>query len=140
MIMIGCVGCFFDIPSLLPVLLCTAFMFLAGYNFSDIGKYFLISFNNQPADEKDPEGGIIFFRALQRYLLLSGGIGAMMGLIFTRKSGRISLPEQYVFGIEQYAVNRRPLLFHVVRRVEICNAPDQELIWIKNILTLNRNT
>jgi len=81
MIMVGCVGCFFDIGSLVMVLLCTLFMLKTNYSFGEIGRYFSCGFGNKTVNTADLKKGIIFFKNMQRYLFISGGIGAMMGLV-----------------------------------------------------------
>ena len=77
----GCVACFFDIPSVILVLLSTVIMLLTGYSPKEFGRCFSISFRGKAAGASEIKQGISFFRAAQRYLLISGGIGAVMGLI-----------------------------------------------------------
>ena len=77
----GCVPCFFDIPSVLLVLLSTVIMLLTSYSPKEFGRCFSISFRGREAEPAEIRKGISFFRAAQRYLLITGGIGAMMGLI-----------------------------------------------------------
>ena len=81
MFMVGCVACFFDIGSLVMVLLSSFIMCLAGSSPSEMGRYFGAAFTGKSADRKTIESGIIFFKALGKYFILSGIIGMMMGLI-----------------------------------------------------------
>lgn len=81
MLMTGCVRCFFDIGSLLMVVLSTIFMLLANFGFSDIRKNFKLGFKKERIEPSELKNGIIFFTTMQKYLGISGAIGVMMGLI-----------------------------------------------------------
>lgn len=81
MFIVGCIACFFDIPSLLMVLLPTILMLLTCYRLSEMGQYFSIAFSDKKADTEEIKKGIVFFKTMQKYLLIASGIGVMMGLI-----------------------------------------------------------
>jgi hypothetical protein len=81
MIVVGCVGCFLDIGSLLMVLLCTLFMLKANYSFGEMGRYFSCAFSCKNPWIVDIKNGIIFFKTMQKYLFISGGLGVLMGMI-----------------------------------------------------------
>ncbi len=81
MIMSGCIKCFFDIPSLLLIVLSTLFMLTASFSPAEIGKYFKLGFKQDAADRAELEKGIIFFKAMQKYLFIAGCIGFFIGLI-----------------------------------------------------------
>ncbi len=81
MFIVGCIACFFDIPSLLMVLLPTLLMLLTCYRLSEMGQYFSIAFSDKKADPVELEKGIGFFKAMQKYLFIASGVGVMMGLI-----------------------------------------------------------
>ena len=81
MIVSGCFACFFDIPSLLLIVLAALFMLLSTYSFRDIGTYFSIGISRKDTDTVTLEKGILFFKTMQKYLIIMGVVGAMMGLI-----------------------------------------------------------
>ncbi len=81
MFIVGCTACFFDIPSLLMVLLPTLLMLLTCYKLSEMGKYFSIAFSDKKADTAVIEKGIGFFKTMQKYLFIASGVGVMIGLI-----------------------------------------------------------
>ncbi|MDC7227878.1 MAG: hypothetical protein PQJ61_14020 [Spirochaetales bacterium] len=81
MIMSGCITCFFDIGSLAMVLLSTFIMMLANYSTAEIKNAFTLGFSRDLPEPPALKAGIIFFKAFQKYLILSGAMGFFLGLI-----------------------------------------------------------
>ena len=81
MILTGCVACFFDIGSLVMVLISAIIMILANYSIADIGKYFALGYRKEAVMPSELKDGILFFKSFQKYLAIAGGIGFFMGLI-----------------------------------------------------------
>ncbi len=72
---------YIDFMSMLLVLLCPLVLLLANFSLSDIRKYFAIGFKEENVDPIDLENGIVFFSSLQKYLILSGMMGAFVGIM-----------------------------------------------------------
>ncbi len=77
----GCIGCFFDLTSAGALLLSTIFVLCANFKLSEIRKYFSLGFKKDQTDIIELKNGILFFTALQKYLILSGSIGTFAGII-----------------------------------------------------------
>jgi len=75
------VSIYLDVLSIMLVLLCSIILLMANFSLSDIRKYFVIGFNKDTALPSDLKNGILFFSSLQKYLILSGVLGSVMGLI-----------------------------------------------------------
>jgi flagellar motor component MotA len=72
---------FVDFPSLiiatvLPLLLC-----FTTFTPADMGRSFRAAFGRGRTEKKELEVAVVFFLALQRYLLLSACIGALIGIM-----------------------------------------------------------
>ena len=78
---IGDVDIYLDMMSILLILMCPLVLLLANYSLSDIRKYFAIGFKKENVEPVDLKNGIIFFSSLQKYLVLSGIMGSLIGLI-----------------------------------------------------------
>ena len=78
---IGAVLIFIDFPSAMVVLLCTLILLLANYSLGDIRRFFILGFRKEEIDPGDLENGVIFFSAVQKYLVLSGMLGVFVGMI-----------------------------------------------------------
>ncbi|MCK5200024.1 MAG: MotA/TolQ/ExbB proton channel family protein [Spirochaetales bacterium] len=78
---IDSVGIFIDPPSAMLVILCSLVLLLANYSLRDIRKHFAMGFKKENFDSTDLKNGIVFFSALQKYLLLSGMMGTFIGMI-----------------------------------------------------------
>ena len=75
------VDIYFDILSIMLVLMCSLVLILANYNLGEIRKYFVIGFKQGNLDSVDLKNGILFFTALQNYFILSGLLGVFIGII-----------------------------------------------------------
>ena len=78
---IGDIDIYLDMMSILLILMCPLVLLLANYSLSDIRKYFAIGFKKENVEPVDLKNGIIFFSSLQKYLVLSGIMGSLIGLI-----------------------------------------------------------
>lgn len=78
---IGDVLIFIDFPSAMVVLLCTLILLLANYSLGDIRRFFILGFRKEEIDPGDLENGVVFFSAVQKYLILSGMLGVFVGMI-----------------------------------------------------------
>ncbi len=72
---------FVDVPSLVVVVVPVLAMSIASFSPREIGKSFRVAFARQPAEPAELRTAAAFFRALQRYLILSGLIGVFTGVI-----------------------------------------------------------
>ncbi len=72
---------FLDVPSMVVVFIPTILLCFVTFAPADISRSFRASFGKGTAPEKDLKVAVVFFRALQRYLLISAAIGAMTGLM-----------------------------------------------------------
>ncbi len=72
---------FLDFPWLVVVVVPTVLLCFTSFSPADIGRSFKASFGKAPAAEKDLKTAVVFFKALQRYLVLSAIIGSVIGLI-----------------------------------------------------------
>lgn len=75
------VSIYFDIFSIVLLLVCPMVLLLANFSLSDIRKYFTIGFKKENIEPVDLKNGIVFFTALQRYFILSGLLGVFIGVI-----------------------------------------------------------
>ena len=78
---IGAVLIFIDFPSAMVVLLCTLILLLSNYSLGEIRKFFALGFRKEEIDPGDLENGVVFFSAVQKYLILSGMLGVFVGMI-----------------------------------------------------------
>jgi len=72
---------FIDIPGLVMVVVPTLVLCLATFPPRVIGRSFTVAFIRQPASEPELRQAAVFFRSMERYLLLSGLIGAIIGIV-----------------------------------------------------------
>ncbi len=72
---------FLNLPSFLIVLLLSLFLSLCTFSPAEIVHYFVIAFRKQAGEESELRAGIVFFRALQWYLIAAGLIGFFIGFI-----------------------------------------------------------
>ncbi len=70
---------FFDAPSLIVVIAPVLAMCLAVFSPREIGRSFRAAWGG--GEEQDLRAACVFFRALERYFLLSGLLGVLMGVI-----------------------------------------------------------
>ncbi len=73
------VAFFFDAPSLIVVIVPALLMCFAVFSPRDIGRSFRAAWGG--VEERDLKAAAVFFRALERYFLLSGFLGVLMGVI-----------------------------------------------------------
>ncbi len=72
---------FLDYPSLIMVIVPAAVLCLAAFPPRVIGKSFVVAFSRQAATEQELRQAAVFFMSLQRFFLLSGAIGALIGIV-----------------------------------------------------------
>ncbi len=72
---------FLNLPSLIIVLVIAVSLSLCTFGPSEIVHYFAIAFRVDDNDQSGLRDGIVFFRALQWYLIAGGLIGFLIGLI-----------------------------------------------------------
>lgn len=72
---------FLDVPSLIVVIVPVLAMSFAAFSPRDIGKSFRVAFTRQPAEPAELRTAAAFFKALERYIILSGLIGVFTGVI-----------------------------------------------------------
>jgi flagellar motor component MotA len=72
---------FLDYPSLIMVIVPAAVLCLAAFPPRVIGKSFFVAFSRQEATEQELRQAAVFFVSLQRFFLLSGAIGALIGIV-----------------------------------------------------------
>jgi flagellar motor component MotA len=72
---------FLDYPSLIMVIVPAAVLCLAAFPPRVIGRSFIVAFIRQPASEQELRQAAVFFTSLQRFFLLSGAIGALIGIV-----------------------------------------------------------
>jgi len=72
---------FLDYPSLIMVVVPAAVLCLAAFPPRVIGRSFTVAFSRQTASEQELRQAAVFFTSLQRCFLLSGAIGALIGIV-----------------------------------------------------------
>jgi flagellar motor component MotA len=72
---------FANIPCLIVVTVPGLLMLLAGFTPAEIGRGFRTAFRPGELAEKDLRNGVLVFRTLQRYIVLSGAAAFMIGII-----------------------------------------------------------
>jgi flagellar motor component MotA len=72
---------FVDYASLIMVIVPAAVLCLAAFPPRVIGRSFTVAFSRQEASEKELRLAAVFFTSLQRFFLLSGAIGALIGIV-----------------------------------------------------------
>jgi flagellar motor component MotA len=72
---------FLDYPSLIMVIVPAAVLCLAAFPPRVIGRSFTVAFSRQEASEQELRQAAVFFTSLQRFFLLSGAIGALIGIV-----------------------------------------------------------
>jgi flagellar motor component MotA len=72
---------FVDLAWLIIIVIPTILLCFTTFSPADIGRSFQASFGRGGAPEKDLKISVVFFKALQRYLVLSACIGSVIGLI-----------------------------------------------------------
>lgn len=72
---------FLNLPSLVIVLVIAVALSLCTFGPAEILRYFAIAFSGDGNDQRELREGVVFFRALQWYLIAGGLIGFMIGLI-----------------------------------------------------------
>ena len=77
----GRIAVFMNVPSLVVVLVPAAGLCLSSFRPQEIGRSFRVAFARSPAQATELRVAAAFFRALQRYLLLTGPVGGLVGLI-----------------------------------------------------------
>jgi len=71
---------YIDFASLIIVVVPALILLLSNFSWKEMGASFSIGFKKGPSEE-ELEKGLLFFEAAQKYLLYSGFIGLMIGLI-----------------------------------------------------------
>jgi flagellar motor component MotA len=72
---------FVDYPSFIIAFIPAILLSLATFTPADIARSFRACMGKTAAPEKDLKAAVVFFRAAQRYLFFSAGIGALIGVI-----------------------------------------------------------
>ena len=72
---------FLNLPSFLVVVVIALALSLCSFSPAEIARYFAISFRQEGVSAQEIHGGVVFFRALQWYLIVAGLIGFLIGLI-----------------------------------------------------------
>jgi flagellar motor component MotA len=72
---------FVDYASLIMVIVPAAVLCLAAFPPRVIGRSFTVAFSRQTASEQELRQAAVFFASLQRCFLLSGAIGALIGIV-----------------------------------------------------------
>jgi flagellar motor component MotA len=72
---------FVDYASLIMVIVPAAVLCLAAFPPRVIGRSFTVAFSRQTASEQELRQAAVFFTSLQRCFLLSGAIGALIGIV-----------------------------------------------------------
>ncbi|MCX7040878.1 MAG: MotA/TolQ/ExbB proton channel family protein [Spirochaetes bacterium] len=75
------IGYFVDYASLIMVIVPAAVLCLAAFPPRVIGRSFTVAFSRQTASEQELRQAAVFFASLQRCFLLSGAIGALIGIV-----------------------------------------------------------
>ena len=70
-----------DLASFFIVIVVTAALLVSTFKFREIGSYFKAAFNGSHAEPSTVKAGIVFFAAMQRYLILSAVVANLIGLI-----------------------------------------------------------
>lgn len=74
-------GAFLDFPCLIMVVVPPALLSLAAFPPRVVGRSFRVAFARQQAAEADLRQAIVVFRFVERSLLVSGFIGALVGIV-----------------------------------------------------------
>ncbi|MBE3063471.1 MAG: MotA/TolQ/ExbB proton channel family protein [Acidobacteria bacterium] len=72
---------FVDYASMIMVIVPAAVLCLAAFPPRVIGRSFTVAFSRQTASEQELRQAAVFFTSLQRCFLLSGAIGALIGIV-----------------------------------------------------------
>ncbi len=72
---------FVDYASLIMVVVPAAVLCLAAFPPRVVGRSFVVAFSRQEASEQELRQALVFFTSLQRFFLLSGAIGALIGIV-----------------------------------------------------------
>ena len=75
----GRISAYIHIPSFVMVIVTSFFLSLCNYNPKEIGRSFKTAFTNGPSGETELNDALVFFKALQRYALISGVVGTLTG-------------------------------------------------------------
>jgi len=86
---------FINIPCFVMVVGCTFILLLANFNLREMGRAFVIGFRKKGDSLEGLNKGYIFFKSMQRYLIISGLLGTITGamamLVNLRDSSKIGL-------------------------------------------------
>ena len=74
-------GLFLNIPSLIVTLGIAIILLLSNFSLREIFRYFAIGFKKDEISREELKNGILFFKSLQRYLIISGFTGFLVGAI-----------------------------------------------------------
>jgi flagellar motor component MotA len=75
------IGYFVDFASLIMVVIPAVILCLVTFPPRVIGRSFTVAFNRQTASEAELRQAAVFFRTLKRFILLSGFIAALIGIV-----------------------------------------------------------
>jgi len=75
------IGFFVDMPSVLMVIVPAVILSLAAFPPRVIGRSFSAAFSRREASEADLRQAVVFFRFVERTVLLSGFIAALLGIV-----------------------------------------------------------
>jgi flagellar motor component MotA len=70
-----------DMPSLIMVVIPAVVMLLASFSLKDIGSAFSVAWNKSAADPKALKSGLVFFKAMSRYLMISAILVFFLGIV-----------------------------------------------------------
>ena len=77
----GKLSYFLDWPSVIMVLAPVIVLSLASFPPSTVGRSFAVAFERRKATDAELKAAAVFFRSLQSFVLLSGAISSMIGLV-----------------------------------------------------------
>ncbi len=72
---------FLDVPSLIVVIVPVLALCFATFSPRDMGRSFRAAFSRGQVETSELKTAAVFFRALERYILLSGFLGALLGVM-----------------------------------------------------------
>ncbi len=75
------IGSYLSLPSFVLVIGPAIILSLCNYSPQEIVRYFGIGFKKENLDRRELKNGVLFFEALQRYFILSGITGFLVGLV-----------------------------------------------------------
>jgi flagellar motor component MotA len=77
----GRLSWFVNVPAIAVVVGITAVLLLSNYSFAEMGRCFRAAYRKSGLGHDEVEDALAFFEAMQRYVLVSGFVGFLLGLI-----------------------------------------------------------